>query len=296
MKGPKGNRLLTEIWRNRWAYVFISPFYLLFAIFMLYPIVFSLYLSFFEWPGIGEMTYVGIDNFRKIFGDEQFWIALKNTIILGIGYVPIMLLGALIFASFLNSNVLKFRGAFRTVYFMPVVTSMVVVALVFKTLYDNEYGLFNYVTRMIGLGKIPWLTSTFWSKPSIMIMLIWRWLGYNMVIMLAGLQSISSDVYEAAQIDGATNTQVFFRITLPLMRPVLLFCFILSTIGTFQLFAEPFILTNGGPANSSLTMGLFLYNNAFNYFRFGYSSALAYVMAAIIFMLSILQMKAFQRS
>ncbi len=285
--------LLTKLWQDRWAYIFISPFYLLFFIFMLYPIIFSFYLSFFEWPGIGDMTYIGLENFFKLFTDGQFWIALKNTLIMGVGYVPIMLLGALILASILNSKFIKNKGIFRTIYFLPVVTSLVVVALVFLTLYDNEYGLFNYVFRSLGLGKIPWLSSTFWSKPSIMILLIWRWLGYNMVIMLAGLQSIPSSVYESAKIDGANTTQVFFRITIPLMKPVILFCLIMSTVGTFQLFAEPFILTNGGPADSSLTMGLFLYNNAFNYFKFGYSSALAYVMAGIIFALSLVQFKGF---
>lgn len=288
-----GTNTLKKLWENRWPYFFISPFYLIFAIFMVYPIVYSFYLSFFEWPGMGDKSFVGLENFQSLLFDPQFWISLKNTIILGIGYVPIMILMALIMASILNSKMIKCKGVFRTVYFMPVVTSLVVVALVFMSLYDTEYGLINYLLRLMGLSGIPWLSSETWSKPSIMILLIWRWMGYNMVILLAGLQSIPQSVYESAKIDGANIVQVFLRITLPLMRPVILFCVILSTIGTFNLFSEPYILTNGGPADSSLTMGLYLYQNAFNYFQFGYASALAYIITGIVFVLSFLQLRSF---
>jgi lactose/L-arabinose transport system permease protein len=204
---------------------------------------------------------------------------------------PLILGFALILAVMLNKKEVKFLRYFRVGYFMPFVTSTVVVGVIFTILLDSSFGLVNFFIESMGFQKIPFLTSTTWSKISIVIVLTWRWVGYNTIIMLAGLQNIPEDLYEAADIDGGTTLQKFFYITVPMMRPIILFTFILSTIGSFQIFTEPYIMTGGGPMQSSLSVVQYLYNSGFQQFRMGYASALSYVLFAIIFVASYFQIK-----
>lgn len=271
-------------------YIFIAPAVLLYLLFMLYPILASLILSFQTKVG-GVYNLYGIDNYVRLFSDPLFYKALGNTFIILLVQVPIMLFLAVVLAVFLNSSLLSMRGFYRVAFFTPAVTSLVAASIIFVLLLNTDYGLVNYVLTSMGFEKIGWLTDSFWSRVSLIGVTTWRWTGYNMVIILAGLQSIPRSLYEAASIDGATTMKKFFLITIPQLKPVLLFTFVLSTIGSFQLFDEPYNLTNGGPNNATLTITYYLYNQGFQYFDFGYASAIAYVIVVFIAVLSWIQFK-----
>ncbi|WP_187371037.1 carbohydrate ABC transporter permease [Gracilibacillus massiliensis] len=271
-------------------YIFILPAVLLFLGFTVYPIIASFLLSFQTRVG-GVYSFSGLDNYVRLFSDPIFYKALGNTFILLIVQVPVMLFFALLLAVFLNAKLLNMRGFYRVSFFTPAVTSLVAASIIFILLLNSDYGLVNYILTSIGLEQIDWLTNGFWAKVSLIIVTTWRWTGYNMVILLAGLQNIPNDLYEAASIDGASSIRKFFYITIPQLKPVLLFCFVLSTIGTFQLFDEPYNLTSGGPNNATLTITYYLYNQGFGYFDFGYASAIAYVIVLFIAILSWLQFK-----
>ncbi|MBC6129268.1 sugar ABC transporter permease [Listeria booriae] len=270
-------------------YVFILPSVLLFVVFILYPIISSFVLSFQTSNG-GETSFAGLANYKRLLHDEIFWKALKNTFIIFIFQVPIMLFLGLVLATVLNNKLLKWKGFFRVGFYLPAVTSLVAYSLLFSIMLQDS-GLINNLLSYIGIGPIPWLSSASWSKVSIILAMIWRWTGYNMVIYLAALQNIPEDTYEAADMDGAGKIRQFFSITIPQLKPVILFTAILSTIGTLQLFDEPFNLTKGGPADSTMTLGLYIYQNGFKYFDFSYASAVAYVVVIIVAVLSFLQFK-----
>ena len=274
--------------RHRHFYIFISPFFLLFAVFGLYPILFSLYLSFTKWDGLTEMTWVGWSNFEVMLQDELFFTSLWNTLVIGLMYIPPMFAAAFLLAAAMNAGWLRLRGMFRAVFFLPVVTPMVVVSIVFGLLYGQETGLLNFVLTRFGFDPVPWLVSEEWSKPAIAVLLVWRWTGYNMVLMLAGLQGIAPEYYEAARIEGAGAWQRARFITLPLMRPVFIFCTLTSIIGTVYMFDEVFVLTLGGPGTSSTNFGLYLFNTSFTDFKFGYASSMAYTVAFFVFIASLI--------
>jgi cellobiose transport system permease protein len=280
-------------WRRAAPYVFVSPFYLIFLAFGLLPIVFSLGVSLYDWRGITPGGFVGLANYQLLLRDPSFYTALRNTLFIWVGSVPPMILLALVFAVLLNSQRVRLRGVFRTVFFLPVVTSLVITGLIFGFLFSPTFGLINSLFDLLGIPTINWLSDPAWMKPVLILALIWRWTGNDMVIMLAGLQSIPGDLYEAARVDGATGPQTFWHITVPLMRPVILFDAIISTIGTFNLFAEPYVLfgSDGGIGQAGLVTGTLLYQNAFIYFKFGYGAALAWVVAVIIFVLSMIQLR-----
>jgi ABC-type sugar transport system permease subunit len=287
-----------DIVKNRWAYVFISPFYILFLVFGAFPVLYYIYLSFHKYKGLGEMEFVGLTNYTFLFGPggKAFWQSISNGIILFVLYVPIMTFLALVLAVMLNSQMVKFFQGYRTMIFAPHVTSMIAAGFVFRLLMENDGGLFNLILEAFRLPGIPWLEHQWWARISLSLLIIWGWLGYNMVIMLAGLQTIPRELTEAALIDGASRIQSFFRITIPLMRPVILFSVILSTMGSFALFNEVQALTQGGnPARATLTTLVHIYNVAFSDFRFGRASAQAYVYFALIFVLTLVQLRYFGR-
>jgi len=302
-----GTRVLTrmkeswgEVKKKRWAYMFISPFYILFAIFSVYPIIFSIYLSFTKWKGMGPKVFVGLENYRRLFGDPIFWQSIRNGVIIFFLYVPIMTLLALVLAVILNAKFVRFFRIFRTMLFIPYVTTMIAVGYVFRIMMNAKYGLFNMVLTSIGIPPVPWLDNVWWARVSISLLIIWAWLGYNMVIMLAGLQTIPKDLVEAATIDGANPAQAFFRITVPLMRPIILFSVILSTIGSFGLFNEVYTLTTvgdvpGGPMYATITPLVYIYQQAFRNYNFSYASAVSCVYFVIIFVLTLLQLRYFGR-
>jgi cellobiose transport system permease protein len=279
------SRVLTsELWKNRHFYLFVSPFFILFAIFGLYPILFSLYLSLVKWDGLTVPHFVGLANFRKLFTDPAFFRAVWNTVVIGVIYIPPMFIGAFLLAVLLNQQALRLRAFFRAAAFVPCITPSVVIAIVFMLLFGTKLGLINFVLHR----EIPWLDSEALSKVSVSILLVWRWTGYNAVLMLAGLQGIPEELYEAATIDGARRGDRLWHITVPLLRPTIIFCAVTSLIGTVYMFDEPFVLTQGGPGDSSTNFGVYLFNEGFTDFRFGFASAAAYSVAVVVFMLSLM--------
>ncbi len=275
-------------------YLMISPFYILFLIFGLFPILFSLYLAFHAWDGLGDMEFVGLRNFRNLLTDDpDFWISVGNTFAIWFLSTLPQLFLALVVAFLLNAAFMKFKNVYRAIYFLPNITSIVAVAIIFGSFFGSQFGLINGVLGALGLPRIEWLTDGFWVKAAVSLMVIWRWTGYNAIIYLAGLQGIPNDLYEAATIDGASRMQQFFSITLPLLRPIILFTVILSTIGGMQLFTEPMILlgNGGGATKGGLTLVLYLYNQAFINQLFGYASAIAWVLFLLIGLFSFLNWK-----
>jgi lactose/L-arabinose transport system permease protein len=282
-----------EIYKARWPYLFISPFYILFLIFGVYPVLFSLYLSFTEWKGLGPIKFVGLKNFEVLLKDKVFWQSMTNGIILFFLYVPLMTFMALLLAVILNSKRVRGFRFFRTLIFIPYIMNIVAAGFTFRLMLNQKYGLVNAMLGIFNIAPVPWLESVWGGRVSLCLLVIWAWLGYNMVIMLAGLQTIPSDLTEAALIDGANPTQAFFYVTIPLMRPVILFSVVLSTMGSFNLFSEIYNLTNGGPVNATITPVIVIFNQAFGNFRLGYASAMAYVYFIILFVLTILQFRYF---
>lgn len=269
--------------------MFLAPAIILFLLFTAYPIISSLLLSFQKLEG-GVYVFTGLSNYTRLMQDSVFFEALKNTFIFLLIQVPIMLGLALLLANALNSKLLKYRGFFRVGFFMPAVTSLVAYAILFSIMLQDS-GLLNQLLAYIGIDPVKWLSHPFWAKVSIIMAMTWRWTGYNMVIYLAAMQNIPDELYEAASLDGAGKVRQFLNITVPQLKPVILFTAIISTISTLQLFDEPFNLTKGGPADATLTLGLYIYRVGFSYFEFGYASAIAYVIVLIVAVLSIIQLK-----
>ena len=282
---------LRVLWRHRWPLLFVSPFFLLFSVFALYPIFFSLYLSFHEWRGVGAMRPVGFANYSRLFGDRIFWGSMLNAVILFFIYVPIMTFLAVVIATVLHGSFLRLQGLWRAIIFMPHLTSMVAAGFTFRLILDTHSGFANQALAWLGVSPVPWLDDMWWARISLGLLMIWAWLGYNTIIMLAGLQTIPIEVNEAASVDGANRIQVFFRITVPLLKPVILFAVTLSIIGTFQLFTEPYILTGGGPIRATETPVMQIFSSTFANLRFGYAAAMSYVYFVTIVVLAIVQFK-----
>ena len=283
---------LHSVGRNRQAYLFISPFFLLFLLFGLYPIIYSLVLSLNEWHANKPWTYEGLKNYGTLlFKDPVFWTSLYNVVYVFVINVPIMIFLAVFIAVVLNNPARKHKDVFRIVYLLPYVTSVLSIAIVFYVLFDDRSGLVNLLLGRLGIPAVHWLTSASMSKISIDILVTWKWTGYNMIIALAGLQSIDTQIYDAAKIDGAGGVRTFWRITFPLLRPVIGFQFIMSTIGTFNMFTEPYFLTNGGPGYSSISLVLYLYRSAFKFFQLGYGAAIAFLTFIVVLIPSVLQVR-----
>ena len=270
------------------GYTFLMPSLLLLTVFVLVPLFFSLFLSFHQWNIISlQKPFVGLANFRRLWHDALFWNAMKNTAIYTL-QVPVGMAVALFVAILLNQ---RLRGIhlFRTIFFLPSVSSFVAVALVWQWLYQPQYGLVNFILKQIGLGPVPWLTSPKTALLSIMIMTIWMGIGYQMVIFLAGLQGIPADLYEAATIDGASPWQRFRSITLPLLKPTTFFVLITSVIGSFQVFTSVYVMTQGGPNRATDVVVYNIYQNAWEYLRMGYASAMSWVLFGVILIVTVLQ-------
>ena len=271
-------------------YFFLAPAVILFAIFTIYPFVRTLFLSLQVRDG-GIYNWVGLQNYIKLIKDPVFLKSLRNTFFFLLVQVPIMTSLAMLVALGLDSALIKFKSLFRVSYITPAVTGLVAYSIVFSLLLNKDFGLVNYLLSKVGIESIPWLTEPMWARISIIMAITWRWTGYNTVIMLSGLQGIPNTLYEAAEIDGAGRLQKFFYITLPQMKPIILFSVVLSTIGTLRLFSEPYILTEGGPSNSTLTIAQYLYRTGFRYFKFGYASAVSYVLIILTAIFSYFQLK-----
>jgi len=276
--------------RNIMPFVFLAPFLIIFVVFMAYPTIYSIAISFMKFKA-GHFTFNGIKNFSFLFTDPLFYKSIKNTIIILIIQVPLQTIFVLIVASFLNIQNIKFKGLFRMFTFMPVLIDTVSYSIVFGLFFNAENGLVNKIIELAGGQGANWLNVGVLAKAVIIIALTWRWTGYNTVIILGGLQNISSELYEAASIDGASKIKQFFYITIPGVKQVLMFSVILSVNGTLQLFTEPYLLTAGGPVNETLTVVQYLYNTGFRSFNFGVASAGSYVLAIMIGIVTLIQMK-----
>ena len=276
--------------RAAWPLAFVAPFFVLFSVFSLYPIGFSFWLSLRDWSLLGPARWVGIDNYRALWHDDLFWQSMLNSALLFLIYVPLMTLLALVLASLLNSRYVRLQGVWRTLIFLPYIMSGTVAAtFTFQLLLDERSGYANRFLSFLGVSPVPWLNDTWWARISLGLLVLWAWLGYNMLIMLAGLQAIPPELTEAARVDGAGPVRIFFRITIPLLRPVIVFAVTLSIIGTFSLFTEPLLLTNGGPANATTTPVLQIWSNTFAFLRVGYSAAMSWVYVAVIGAIAVTQ-------
>ncbi len=289
-KGPPAPARRATRLRQFWPqYLAVAPFYVLFAIFGLFPIVFSIVLSFADWDGIGPLTWVGFAQYQYLLADERFWNAVLNTLLIGVMSTVPMLFFALVLAFLLHQNI-RLKGIYRVAYFLPNVTSMVAMAIVFGSVFSDSFGLVNSALTALDRDPVSWLSSYWGIKVTIAALLVWRWTGYNAIIYLAGLQSIPTELYDAARVDGATTRQVFTSVTVPMLRPVILFTLITSTIGSLGLFTEPQVLlgATGGTDEAGMSIVLYQYNQAFNQFDFGYGSAIAWALFVLAAVFSII--------
>ena len=272
-------------------YAFISPFYVLFGFFFLAPSLIALVLSLFRWDGINDPRFVLARNYGRLLSDKVFAQVAANTAIYAIASLLIVLPLALVLAVLLNAKSLRFSNVWRAMYFTPVVTSTVAITLVFQILYSRDTGLLNAPLIYLGLEPIYWLGDRSWAKVAIIILIAWRSTGLLTIYFLAGLQSIPEELYEAASIDGASMLQKFFRITIPMLRPIILFVSIIVLLSSIQIFDEPQILTRGGPANASMSVVQYLYERGYTRLRLGFASAVGTVLFATVFILSLLQLQ-----
>ncbi len=281
----------TLVTQRNAPYFFLLPIVLIFAAFMVYPIIDSFILSLTKFES-GVYTFVGLENYITLIKDPIFCGSLKNTFIYLLAQVPLMTLLSITLAVFIEQEFLKFRSGFRMMIFLPSITALVAYSIVFKLLLNTDYGIVNNALKSIGIMPIDWLNTKWGGRAAIIMGITWRWTGYNTIIMIAGLKGIPKELYEAADIDGANFIKKFTQITIPMIKPIILFVTLTSTIGTLQLFDESFILTGGGPDNATITIGHYLYNNGFNFFKFGYAAALSYALVVIIMIFSLIQFKA----
>ncbi len=292
----KKHSLLSEIAKNKTVYLLISPFFIIFVVFILFPVCYSLFVSFTKWDGIGEMEFVGLKQYAFLFKDKEFLKAFGNTIIIWLMSTIPMLAISFIVAFLLNSGAIKYPHIFKTVFFLPNVTSIVAIAIIFSTIFGNHYGILNFIISMFGGEPVAWLKEPRLLQFSIATLVMWRWMGYNAVIYLAGLQRIPQDLYEAAAIDGANMRTMFRKITMPLMNPIIIFTVITTTIGGLQIFAEAQMLVEGtssrggggGAGGGGLTMVFYLYRLAFINNQYSYACAVSWALFVIIACLSLL--------
>lgn len=276
-------------------YLSIAPFFIIYLCFGIAPVIFSLYLAFQRWDGIGQMNFIGLNNFVFALTDPIFGQAILNTFEIWIISTIPMLVLALLLAFLLNMRK-RSKFAYQVAYLLPNITSTVAIALIFGSFFGDQYGLINQMLGTMHLNTIGWLTDAWPMRWAVAMITIWRWTGYNALIYMAGLQSIPSDFYEAARIDGANTWRTFYHITLPLLRPVILFTVISSTLGGMTLFTEPQILfgNNGGVGNSGLTMSLYQYWQAFASFHYGFGAAVGWIMFFILVIFTFVNWKIVQ--
>lgn len=279
---------------RRAAYFFLAPALIPIFVFFFVPALAAFLLSFtdFDIYSLGNFEYarfVGLKNYRQLLDDPLFWKAMANTFYYVLIGGPLSIAASLGTALLLNSKLVRFRSFFQTVYFAPVVTTLVAVAVVWRFLYHPRFGLLNYALSFFGIAPIDWLGDPVWAMPAIILMSIWKNFGYNMIIFVAGLQNIPTQLYEAARMDGANTWQQFKNITLPMLAPTTVFVSIIAMIGNFQLFTEPYVMTQGGPVNSTLSIVLLMYQQGFRWWNLGYSAAIAFVLFGVILLGSLIQ-------
>ncbi|WP_026932118.1 carbohydrate ABC transporter permease [Glycomyces tenuis] len=248
--------------RRRLApYVFVLPFVAIFLAFSVYPLFYTARLSFTNWRGTGAAEWVGWENYTYLLTSPAFWSSLGNSATLWLLIIPAQLVLGVLVAVLLNSATLKLRGLYRVGFIVPFVTPLVAVAQIWVVLFDRDYGAVNALLGLVGLPDVGWLTTSAWAKPTLALLFLWKTTGFIVIILLSGLQSINGSIYEAAAIDGASKPRQLWSITVPLLRRTIMFAVVLQTLAVFQMFAEPFVVTQGGPYNSTTTAGYYLYNH-----------------------------------
>jgi len=271
-------------------YLLVSPYLVHFILFVAFPVGFSIVLTFHKWNIISPMEYTGLNNYVRLFNDKTFLRSIGNTLIFLVIHIPLQIIFALFLAEILNQKI-KLRGAFRGAFFLPVIVSGVVVTILWQQLYGYDSGLLNRLLTGIGLGKIGWLTDPDIAMASIAVMATWKNVGLYIILFLVGLQTVPTQYYEAADLEGATHLQKFFKITLPMINPTIFMVVILSTIGGFSLFIEPYVMTGGGPLNSTISAVLYIYKQGFFYYHMGYAATLGLFFAFIILAVVMIQKK-----
>ena len=275
---------------ERQAYMLVLPYVLYFIAFVAYPLIFSFVLVFHRWDIVTPMQWIGLKNFDRLMNDPLFFKSIVNTLTFLCIHIPLQIVIALGFSLILNSKI-RFRTFFRTLYFLPVVVSGVVVTILWQQLYSYDSGLLNRFLMIFGVHKIPWIVNADIAMPSVAIMATWKNVGIYIIMFLVGLQNIPNELYESSGLDGASRVQQFWKITLPLLNPTIVVVLVLSTIGGFSLFIEPYVLTGGGPMQSTLSAVLYIYNQAFYFNHMGYAATLGFVFAIVIFCVIMIQKK-----
>lgn len=275
---------------------FLMPAMVLLGLFFVIPVAAGLFLSLTDFDIYalakpGAARFIGLANYRHLLGDATFWKAVGNTLQFVLIGGPLSLATSLGAAMLLNAKLVRLRGLFRTIYFVPVVTTLVSVAIVWRYLYHPRYGLLNFLLGQVGLGPVDWLGDPHWAMPSIILLAVWKNFGYNMLIFMAGLQIIPEELYEAAAMDGAGPWSRFRHITLPSLAPTFLFVSITTMIGYFQLFAEPYVMTQGGPLGATRSLVLFMYEEGFRWWRMGMASAVAVLLLLITLLGTLVQLR-----
>ncbi|WP_025157780.1 carbohydrate ABC transporter permease [Leifsonia aquatica] len=254
LSGPRLRRRIAP-------YLFVMPFVLIFLAFSVYPLIFTARLSFTNWHGTGAAEWVGWGNYAYLLGSPAFWSSLGNSAVLWVLIVPIQMALAVVVAVLLDSAKLRMRGMYRVAFIVPFVTPLVAVAQIWVVLFDQDHGAVNALLGLVGLPDVGWLTTSAWAKPTLALLFLWKTTGFIVIILLSGLQSIDRSMYEAADLDGASPVRQLWSITVPLLRRTIMFAVVLQTLAVFQMFAEPFVVTQGGPYNSTTTAGYYLYNH-----------------------------------
>jgi multiple sugar transport system permease protein len=276
-----------ETWQS---YLFLLPSLIGFTIFLIIPTIGSLVMSFLKWDLITPPEFIGLQNYQTLIADDLFWTVLKNTLYFSVGTIPIGMGIAFLIAVMLNQK-LRATNFYRSIFFLPVMASTAACAIIWRWIFEKDFGLLNYFLSWFGIDGPAWLTNTSWAMPAVIIMSLWKHLGFDMVIFLAALQGVSKELYEASDIDGAKPWQKMRYISIPLISYSTFFILIMNIIRSFQVFDQMFVLTGGGPGYSTQVLVYYIYTNAFQYFKMGYAASIAWVLFIIVFIITILQLK-----
>jgi len=281
--------------KRKWLpYLLVSPYIIFVAVFVLFPVVFSFILTFHKWNIIAPMKFIGVDNYTRLFQDRLFWTSIVNTLKFLLLHIPLQIAVALFLAVLLNQKI-KAVSFFRASFFMPVIVSGVVVTILWQQLFGYDSGIINRFVTGLGFSKVGWLVDPDVAIYSIAVMATWKNVGLYIILFLVGLQTVPTQYYEAAKLEGATKWQQFYHITLPMINPTLFMVVILSTIGGFSLFIEPYIMTGGGPLNKTLSAVLYIYKQAFQYYNMGYSATLGFFYAFMIMLVVVIQKRVIEK-
>jgi multiple sugar transport system permease protein len=281
---------------TRAAWFFLAPALVLIGVFFFLPVAASLLLSVTDFDiyaiaDPGNARFTGLNNYAALFNNPVFWQAVRNTFYFALVGGPLTVAASLAAALLVNARAVKYKALFRTIFFVPFVTTLVAVAIVWRYLYHPQYGLFNYVLHWFGIGPVQWLGDPHWAMPAIIVMAVWKNFGYNMLIFIAGLQNVPLELHEAAYLDGAGPLRRFWHVTLPMLAPTFLFVGVITMIGYFQLFAEPYVMTGGGPLRATTSLVLLMYEEGFRWWRMGMAASVAFVLFIIILIWTLLQFR-----